>query len=58
MNGAGRNRRRPHVQAVSLALLLAASALETVALALGLEVARNGLLVVIAATMVVAAAWG
>jgi hypothetical protein len=58
MNDAGRGRRRVRVQGAALAILLAASALETVAVTSGLAAARDGLLVMIAATMVAAAVWG
>ena len=58
MNAAPRRRWRPRVQAVALVVLLAASALETGAVAAGLDFLRDGLLALIALTMIVAAGWG
>jgi hypothetical protein len=46
------------VQAVALVVLLAASALEMWAVADGLDILRDGLLALIALTMIVAAGWG
>ena len=50
--------RRARVHAIALLVLLAASALEVWAVAGGWDVLRDGLLALIASTMVVAAAWG
>ena len=50
--------RRQRVQAITLVVLLTAAALESWAIAGGLTGLRDGLLVVIAATMAVAARWG
>jgi hypothetical protein len=50
--------RRQRVQAITLAVLLVAAALEAWAIAGGLTALRDGLLMVIAATMAVAAIWG
>jgi hypothetical protein len=50
--------RRQRVQAITLAVLLIAAALEAWAIAGGLTALRDGLLMVIAATMAVAAIWG
>jgi hypothetical protein len=50
--------RRQRVQAITLAVLLVAAAAESLAIAGGLTGLRDGLLVVIAATMAVAAIWG
>ena len=58
MNGAPRRRSRQRVQAVALVVLLAASALEMWAVADGLDILRDGLLALIALTMIVAAGWG
>lgn len=58
MNGAPRRRSRQRVQAVALVVLLAASALEIGAVAGGLDILRDGLLALMALTMIVAAGWG
>ena len=58
MNGAPRRQSRQRVQAVALVVLLAASALEIGAVAGGLDSLRDGLLALIALTMIVAAGWG
>jgi hypothetical protein len=58
MNGAPRRRSRQPVQAVALVVLLAASALEMWAVAGGLDILRDGLLGLMALTMIVAAGWG
>ena len=58
MNGAPPRWSRPPVQAVALVVLLAASALEMWAVADGLDILRDGLLALIALTMIVAAGWG
>jgi len=58
MNGTPRPRSRQWVQAVALVVLLAASALELGAVAGGLDILRDGLLALIALTMIVAAGWG
>ena len=58
MNGAPRRWSRQRVQAVALVVLLAASALEMGAVAGGLDILRDGLLALIALTMIVAAGWG
>ena len=58
MNGAPRLWSRQPVQAVALVVLLAASALEMWAVAGGLDFLRDGLLALIALTMIVAAGWG
>jgi len=58
MNGAPRRRSRQRVQTVALVILLAASALEMGAVAGGLDILRDGLLALIALTMIAAAGWG
>ena len=58
MNGEPRRWSRQPVQAVALVVLLAASALEMWAVAGGLDILRDGLLALIALTMIVAAGWG
>jgi len=58
MNGSPRRWSRQPVQAVALVVLLAASALEMWAVAGGLDFLRDGLLALIALTMIVAAGWG
>lgn len=58
MNGAEASLRRRRVQSITLAVLLTASALETLAIAGDLLVLRDALMVLIALTMVVAAARG
>lgn len=58
MNAAQPARRRPRLQGMALVVLLAASALEIWAVAGGLDVARDCLLVLIALTMAAAAVWG
>ena len=57
MNGADAARRR-RIQAIALAVLLGASALETAAIAGDLPLLRDTLLALIAFTMVVAALRG
>ena len=58
MNGAPRRWSRQRAQAVALVVLLAASALEMWAVAGGLTILRDGLLALIALTMIAAAGWG
>ena len=58
MNGAPRRWSRQRAQAVALVVLLAASALEMGPVAGGLDILRDGLLALIALTMIVAAGWG
>ena len=58
MNGKPSRWSRQPVQAVALVVLLAASALEMWAVAGGLDILRDGLLALIALTMIVAAGWG
>lgn len=55
MNAGARRRR---VQAVALAIFLGGSALEAMVLATGQTVGGEALLLVIAATMAMAAVWG
>jgi hypothetical protein len=58
MNGADAARRRRRIQAIALAVLLGASALEIAAIAGDLPLLRDALLALIAFTMVVAALRG
>jgi len=58
MNGAERGRARQRVQAATLVILLAASALGMAAVTAGWAMLRDGLLILIALTMLVAAGWG
>jgi hypothetical protein len=58
MNAAQPARRRARLQAIALVVLLAASALEIWAVAGGLDVVRDWLLVLIALTMAAAAVGG
>jgi hypothetical protein len=58
MNGPARAARRARVHAIGVVVLLAASALEVWAVAGGQDLLRDGLLLLIALTMVAVAAWG
>jgi hypothetical protein len=58
MNSAPGARSRPRVHLIVLVILLTASALEIWAVGGGLDTLRDGLLVTIALTMIVAAARG
>jgi len=58
LNGAERGRARRRVQAAALVVLLVASAVEIWAVDGGLMRLRDGLLILITLTMLVAAGWG